>query len=930
MIVSCEQSPGNKAVPNQALLEEFVLRDKPQPKGALDTAKIAIKAGKAPFDLWSKLLTLVTTMNKGFLEKLKLKHQPALDPKILEMLNSLSDQKAVFSTAALVMARRIRSVYRVNIVQANLTAFDLPNGQRGVIFYLPNGASKAATKPHIFELRPGDGLKGEIAKLHKEVGLKDLPEPQGRLTFDHVKNVTSVIGLFFSVRDLYISGTDKGALDVTKSAFNVLKALYGLPWVSKRVTARITDVSLRRLSQELAGDEALHVAGLAAKRGVARIAFVVQIVTVGFAAHDVWSKSQTATKDQVVSSAVSLSCEVLLLISAGLVVASGGTMTPLAAVLAAAAAVISVAQFVYELFRPEEHVYAVRFCLFGVGFVESIGSPAGDARHWQACPKHDLRYFNPDFKGLDGLRTQIASFNNLMHGYGLQVSFTGAVAETGATVKIFPGAIPRQAYFEVKMTMEWWLSKAKGKVFTSPGDSWKAEYTYKFYPFADNVPPQPLQFSPQYYRDMRKHGVIDQRGGPFDVLVGRSANELMLYTYPKEAHIPKWTGVLNDIVGSTSVGAKIQKFYHAKYEVESKVVHKGGGKKDLEVTIELLPGSSDVAIQRMSVLAKMLQTGDGVVHDGGTVEFTADAASSVNGKGNREFTLIMPAPAPSPSGTFSFDTFQFKLKFIDADGHTPPKWGMQSEPMHPGQKMQVEEKTVSDPSKDTFHYRIDYDAQLIDDGTGPMLDFVVTKAFVRRKSEDPSKGKVTKDLFISGVVLQYVRNEGSGKPLEEGTLAKPLWTSMIRIGDSFNSHFRAHLNKKTYHSSPVLLFDRLTYRFSVETISDTGTKRWTGSNDDWTKRTVKWTYTSEEQAGRSFHTQLIKSAKCELRLVLDGDPDTRNFNPNDITLSSRRAYTVAEVSGSIGSIVWSPASHAGALGPPESKVVQSILACKVQ
>ncbi|MEM9456675.1 MAG: hypothetical protein AAGF11_21035 [Myxococcota bacterium] len=925
LIEQCEERGGTKAKPNQHTLEQFVLRDQAAPKGTIDTAAIAIKAGKAPFSLWSKLLSLVTTMNKSFLAKLVEKHQANIDPKILELLEGLPEQKKVFSVAALVMSRRIRKVYQLNIVENTITAFDLPSGDRQAIFFLPDGSSKGGTKQVVFGLKVGDGAKQELAVLQSKVAGKDLPAPGHRLTFDHISKVTSILGLFFSARDLYISGTEKGALDITKSAFNVFKSVYGLPWVQARVSARVADISLPGLSKQMQV--------WVAKRGVATIGFVIQIVTVGFAVQDVWAKSQSGTSDEVISSALSLTSEVLLLISAGMVVYSGGTMTPVAAILAGVAAVISVAQFAYSIFRPDEHVYAVRYCMFGVGFVTELGSVQDDARHWQACPGHDLRYFNPKFKGrgLAALETQIASFNNLMHGYAVQLSFTDAVVERGATLKIFPGALPRQAYFEIRLKLEWWLSQADGAIFTEPGDTWTAEYSFNFYPFADNVPPQKPAFAPAFFHQMRRNGVVDVDDGPFDVLVGRHKDRLELYTYPKEGPIFRWRGELNNIVGGTSKPVKIQKKFEVKYKLRSKLVPRGGGRPaDLAIQIELLDGtSSDLTLQGAEVTALVGRFSENHEISEETMEVTVVDTPSKNAKGHDVLTIIVPGVASDTTGSYAFKEFELRPNYADRKGSTKPGLGGSTPKLPPGGRVVTEEQMLTPLSDDTFHYRIDYKARLIHTGGAANVEFEATKAFVRKSSDSPAQGYMTSDLFVNAVVLQYVRNEGKGKPMEEGSRSKPRWRLMRREGGDLGTRFSVVLTGSTSNASPVELFDRLTTRFSVRTFDENGAEAWTGGKDDWVEDVkADWSYPTAEQAAAYDDTHLIKAAACEIRLVLDGDPLTHNFSPNDLWVVNRRAYAKVKLeTGRLG-ISWKPPFHRGITGPPESDLVRSILACK--
>jgi len=931
LIEQCESKPGVAGIPNQPTVERFTLRDKPEPKGALDTTAIAIKAGKAPFTLWSKLLTLVTTMNKTFLEDLLTKHKPNLDPKVVKLLESLPSQKRVFSAAALIMTRRIRNVYRLNIVQPNLTAFDLPNGHRGVLFYLPDGSSKAAAKPTIFALLPGDDLDAEIALIHKKIGLKELPEPGGRLTFDHVTQITSALGLFFSVRDLYISGTEKGALDTTKSAFNVLKSIYGLPWVQKKVSARITEVSLKQLTGELAGEAAEAAAAKMAAKGVAKIGFVIQIVTVGFAVHDTWSKAQTGTSDVVLGSALSLASEVLLTISAGLVLASGGTMTPAAAVLAGAAAVIATAQFIYTTFRPDEHVYAVRFCLFGSEFKAETGVAVSDARHWQACLGHDLRHYNPSHKGhrLLALQNQIAGFNNLMHGFGAQMVFDTAVSTTGSTLKIFPGAVPRQAYFEIKIAMSWWRSRAGGTLFSGPKDTWENTFYYRYYPFADNVP-TPAGGAPEIHA-LARLGVGAPEGGPFGVIVTRNAGGFELYTYPKKGRWTSWSGSLNNTIAGSSVPVKIRKRFAAKYKMSSHLVNVAPQQNDLHITIELLPGASeDLQFTGGSFDVVVAVPQDSPIPAYRTIHVKPVMKKSVAGNGNPivEFTIPGGAPGTADEGTYQEFTFLPRL----GDKRQPDLGeydGMKTNRVPVGAEVKVESTQTTPLSPDTYHYRIDYRARFVNTGDGTSVFFEATKAFVRRSSEDPSKGYMTKDLHIQAATVQYVRNEGAGEPYEEGTRAKYLWQSMERLEVNEPSFFTP-LVSRSKHAAPLEIKDRAAVRFTLLVTDKGGNERWTGSDDDWVEdKVVKWSYAVQKQWVAFEDTHLIKSATATVRLVLDGDERTRNFNPNDITRSDRKAHTEVKLDPSPLTVSWSPPMHSSLAGVNESDVKRSILDCKV-
>ncbi|MBL4689000.1 MAG: hypothetical protein JKY37_30695, partial [Nannocystaceae bacterium] len=584
LIEACEEKPDNDAVPNAFTTQQYIIRDKPKQSGH-DHAKTVIKAGKAPYDFWSKLVTLYGAKNKAFLKTMLAKK--SFDPAVIAKLEKLTEEKKVFSLAALVMAKRLNRNYGFRMVETDITQVFAPEGKKAVVIFASNPQGDGIDRSFCLVFETPDDLDNQIEKARKDAGLVK-PEPHGfrKLTFDHVSTVMGFVNMYFSARELYLSVKNENALDATKSAFKLLSSMYTMPWVQKRLASKMQDFSLSFLAKET--NEWIS------KRGIPIVAFALQAITVAFAAEDLWKKTHEGTTEAVVGSALCLAGEIMILISMGMVVSSGGVLTPAAAAVALIGPGLSVSSFVYTQFIPTDHERALLDCLFGKDF------PSGaTGRPWQACPSKQLRAYNHAGKQgkqeLDAYRRQISAFSNLMHNFNLQVTLSDNIMDRAATITIKPSAVPRTAYFEVKLVMTWWVTGEDDDV------TWTGECSFFYFPYRDNVPPLlPPANDNLTYNAMNNAGVVMPTGGAFQIFAPQAgASPIELSVSPRNGEPETWTGELKNIVGGVRKPIRVAARYNEDYRIRSQVSLDG---KELRIELEFLPGTTeDMTVANLEV-----------------------------------------------------------------------------------------------------------------------------------------------------------------------------------------------------------------------------------------------------------------------------------------------------------------------------------------
>lgn len=861
MIEACEDKPDNTAVPNASTIQEFILRDKPQP-AALDVAKTVIKAGKAPFDLWSKFVTLYGAKDKKFLRTLTDKHP--FDAAVSKKLSGMAEQKRVFALTFLVMGKRLNRLYGFNVVEADITEIFAAAGKKAVVIYGKNPLGDGIDRTYSLQFETPDDLDLEIKKLRKNAGLV-APEPRGfrKLEFGHVSSVMGLVNLFFSARSLYISAVDKGTFDQTKSSFAFLRSLYSVPWLQKKAASRLEKISLSFLAKKA------NV--WVAQRAVAMVAFAIQVIAVGFAADDFLTKWRDGTTEATIGSGINVLAEVAVGVAAALVIASGGVLTPAAATAVLLGVGLSVASFVYTQFIPTDQQRALEDCIFGKKFPSTA-----TGRPWQACLGNNLRFLDPakTKPAMDAYRNQISAFSNLMHNFNLKVSLGDDNKDTGVWVTIWPSAVPRTAYFDIKLRLRWWI---KGKPHN---DTWSEEFTLQYHPFPDNVPPLTKPQSDELqYNNQHRGGVVAPKGGPLLTYISKpGAHPIQLAVVPRTGDAEIWTGTITNIVGGTQKPVHVGLRYFEDYRVRAK---KSADGKHLLVQLTFQPSTTEgIEVDDLSI----------------TVAFQRYIENQKFGSPEQQ--SFAPELEQHANG-HQRQTIEFKVPIDDSDGYRRQVAGFrvglvyedtklgerkihaeQTEPFAPGVDGHVFGELTKKRSEGAYDIQMDYAARLVHTGDVAVVDFVGAEGTVINPSD---KTKRRKDaLVLDKVVLQYVRNPGAGNAAEEGTVKNPVWRQMLRVNPGIKGD--KSFATRTFTASnggPIELFDALAVRFTINVSDDDGKQVWT-EGDYEPDLKAQWGWETREQHSNAAAGGRIRSATCEVTMVMDGDPSTHKFMPNSI------------------------------------------------
>ena len=877
LIEACEEKPDNAAVPNAFTTQQFVLRDKPA-KSKHEHAKVVIKAGKAPYDLWSRLVTLYGAKNNAFLKKML--EGKSFEKDVIKKVQGLIEDKRVFSLTGLVMAKRLNHSYGFAMVEADITEVFAPAGKKAVVVFTKakkGGTEVDRTYSLVFETP--DDLDKQIPKLRKEAGFVK-PTPRGfrKLEFDHVKTVLGFVNMYFSARDIYLAAKHDKAFDATKSSFSLFNSIYSMPWVQKKLASRMQNLSLSFLSKE--------TNAWVAARGIPIVAFAIQAITVAFAAEDLWTKTQKGSTEDVVGSALNLAGEILILISMGMVVSSGGVLTPAAAALALLGLALSLSSFVYTQFIPTDQHYALTNCIFGKDFPSTK-----TGRQWQACLGRKLHYYDHQGKAgkteLDSYRRQISGFSNLMHNFNLEVTLSDEIVDQAATVVIEPSAVPRTAYFDITVKMQWWITGQDDDV------TWSATLRFFYYPYPGNVEPLPEPASKAtLYKSMHDRGIVAPRGGAFFVYSSKQGDHpIELTVSPRKGDPEKWFGDLENVVGGKKTPVRVPLRYQESYSVQSKVSFDGS---KLGVKITFLDGTTEglevSALDITVALQRYLEN-----QPVGTPEqesYTPPVLSrSTDSNGRDRIEFVVPID-PDEASHRRVVGFRLGLVYKDKKLGEPSIHPKGTDPITPGHPELVHRSLVKELSDRAFDFELHYAARMVHTGTSAVFDFDVLSS----KLEDPDDAtKFRNDMIgLDKVVVQYVVNPKPDGTSHLGTYAKPRWKQLLPFGPPGDASFRGAVG-----SAEILPFDEVAVRFTANVHDKDGNEVWTEGPYEGGKyggplvAGLGWEFVQNEARHKTGGR--IKSATCDITMVMDGDPDTGKFMPNSIVDNSGLATLSATV-----------------------------------
>jgi len=870
LIEACEDQPDNDKVPNAFTTQNFVIRDKPAPdKGA--QAKTMIKAGKAPYDLWSRLVTLYGAKNKEFLDKV-LKGK-GFDQKIIDKLQDLIPQKRVLSLAGLLMARRLNHSFGFDLVTADITGIFAPEGKKAVVVF--SNAKKGSTgvdRSYSLVFDTPDDLDHQIKDLQKKGGIVN-PKPRGfqKLEFDHVSTVMGFVNMFFAARDIYLAAKNDKAFDAAKSSFALFNSIYSMPWVQKKLASRMQNLSLSFLSKEA------NV--WVAARGIPVVAFAIQVITVAFAAEDLWKKAKDGTTEEVVGSALALTGEILILISMGMVVASGGVATPASAALALIGLALTLSSFVYTQFIPTDQHYALQHCVFGKEFPSNK-----TGRPWQRCLGRQLHYYDytnkTGAKELETYRRQISAFSNLIHNFNLQVKLSDDIVDRAAKIVIQPSAVPRTAYFEIAIAMEWWV---KGK---NDDVTWTKTLRFLYFPYPDNLEPlsEPAK-SATLYNSMHNRGIAAPSGGSFNVYSSKQGDHpIELTVSPMAGDAAEWFGDLENVIGSTKTPVHVSLRYDEAYSAQSKVSLDGSKLGVRMIYLAETTGGLSVSALNITVaLQAYIENQPFGVPENKTFSVT-DWETEINQHGRETIKFVVPIDA----GDFGQRRVAgFRIHPVYKDG-TLGETGInpgETEPMTPGVSKLVLRPIEKDKSTKAFNFTLHYAARMVHTGDAVVFDF---KTMSSTLSDPNDATKFRNDVIaIDKLVVQYVVNPQPDGTAHGGSFSKPLWKQMAVVPPAEDLAFRAKV------TGAILPYDEVAVRFTANVHDASGNEVWTAgpfAKDKLGASLVAglgWEKRGDE--GLTKTGGRIKSAKCEVTMVMDGDPATGKFMPNSIVNQSGRA-----------------------------------------
>lgn len=864
LIEACEETPNNDKVPNAFTTQKFVIRDKPAPDKAAQ-AKIMIKAGKAPYDLWSRLVTLYGAKNKEFLDKVL--SGKGFDPKIIDKLKDLIPQKQVLSLSGVLMARRLNHSFGFNLVKGDITEIFAPEGKSAVVVF--TNAKKGGTgvdRSYSLVFDTADDLDEQIKDLQAKGGLVN-PKPRGfhKLEFDHVSTVMGFVNMFFAARDIYIAAKKDKAFDAAKSSFALFNSIYSMPWVQKKLASRMQNLSLSFLSKEA------NV--WVAARGIPIVAFAIQVITVAFAAEDLWKKAKDGTTEEVVGSALALTGEILILIAMGMVVASGGVATPASCAVALIGLALTLSSFVYTQFIPTDQHYALNHCIFGKEFPSTK-----TGRPWQRCLGRQLHYY--DFHGksgateLDTYRRQISAFSNLIHNFNVVVVLSDDINDRGAEIVIEPSAVPRTAYFEVAVTMQWWVRGENDDV------TWSKTLSFHYFPYAENLEPlaEPAK-SATLYNSMHNRGIFAPSGGGFLVYSSKSgAHPIELTLAPTKGDAAEWFGDLENIIGSNKTPVHLPLRYEEAFSAQSKMSLDGSklGVRMIYLA-ETTEGLSVSALDITVALQKYIENQPFGVPENKTFSIT-DWETKVNQHGRETIEFVVPID-PGQFGQQRVVGFRLHPVYRDQKlGETAINPG-ETEPMTPGTPELVHRSIVKKSSTKGFDFTLHYAARMVHVGNAVVFDFKVMSSTL----SDP--GDATKfrngAIAIDKLVVQYLVNQAP-----DGTT--PKFKQLMPVAPAKDLAFRGKVE-----DGSIAPYDEVAVRFTANVRDANGNEVWTAgpfAKDKLGQPLVAglgWEDRLDES--RTMSGGRIKSAECAITMVMDGDPSTGKFMPNSIVNTTGRA-----------------------------------------
>ena len=894
-------------VPGALTMRAFVMRDPNAPKPG-KIAETAFKAGMAPINLWTKLNNLYNAKNAAYLKLLF--ERSGADVKQLglsKMINSLVTPQRFLSLNAFTMARNLERVYGARVVTPRLGIFGTPGSPYAELYVDQHDKRYPLGKAVEFKFNVDEDFDDRIKELRGKVMHDPFEtlDDERRLTKDNVGKVTGVLSLAFSARSFAIACEQAApGLEVARSAFDLLKSIYSLPWVEGALKGR--------LEQRLLPGRTLKWAREAAERRLKGTNFALQAVTWSFAAHDLWKKSEKSSNEELTMSSLSFVAETAMLISTAMILIST-TASPAGQALALIAGLVTVAQFVYSVQVPDDDEKLLDHCLFGEHFYEGE-APHYEARAWMGCPNHDIRYFNPDFTEkhsgdqFDAYRRQLVAFTNFVSSFTVKIEFSSDVV--GVTIK--PGWLARSGHFDVILHATWVRDTATGIGTFDRGDLWGDSFRLRFYPHAGSAPPlSAAQPHDEQLIELRQRGFVDVAGGPLDLRAVSFEDEIKLHFSPRSGAPVTVSGKLHSACVDGEPGLPLKRTGRLKARVLQQAQTRSG-RMVLVVGIDIEPETAgDLKPVSASGEVDLFFGAEGQQSD----PFSEIEVTEVE-PGRHLLEIDLGKDGELTDGRLR----SLRLAWKDGLG----EW------LHPeaieGPPIDELDQPFEYKTAGRYEFVVPFTARFSHLGDRFRIEFV-HEPIVVTSGTAPASG-----FEVQGVGLWYVRNEGAGAPQEQGdrdSYGVGEWIGLNRDPSLDEGDARGYSRLAfTSAADPlsVRIGDALTWSFGAggkvgDAVINT-VPRWEGPVK------IRRTWSTSADARAAAEAKLVQSVRLQTYYAVEGFDDQSYYVPSmlkddgplggeylDVALDVSRARMDATLSDYLG-------------GPPDAESGQAIDKCK--
>ena len=872
-----EQPFAQSSVPGVRTMKLYVMRDPSAPKIG-DAAKTAFKAGTAPIGLWSKLVSFYSAKNAEFLNGIIARSGlDTTSEEVQKLVSGLTGQQRVLATSAFTMQMNLSRVYEVldgSEPIPKLFGMKLEHtvvtGAKTAVFVVDDDIFPLG-RTVTFDLTIDDGFADRIDELREEVLNDPFKRPTHPLTFENLSNLTGTISLAFSVRSLAIAledGAPSGT--VLKGGFDVFKSVYGIPWVQKRLGKVLKPVVLKAFSEEFATK--------VIAKGVPVLNLVIATISMGFTGTDFFDKLDDANNDDQTVAGLSMATEVLGLLSAMATLVA----PPVGIALAIGAAVVSGAQLLYTLNRPEDDAALANLCLFGQGFRQTTSAPQTDARNWMSCPNFDARFFNPAFTAqrpggeLEALQRQLAAFTTFLCNFNVEIKLGEKPEDARVGMMVInPGWLPRASFFRVTLEVRWAISSTAGTF--EDGDTWGQTFTFDYYPDVDTAPPlAPTQPPNQHLLNLRSRGIVGLGGGPLFLEAQPSDTKLELQYWVEAGAAPaRVEGVFSGDFRDGSVGMRFRRKARVRYRVQNERIVKNGRfvqKIDIDLSNQT---EDDFVPSHIAFVVEVETNEDGAV---ARRDVPGEAEPVETNPQARKYEVELDL---GPSSEPMISRLQgFALEFRDGLGETIPGQPVPT----PGGNDVIVDLNLKYDTQNRYRFEIPYEATLAHTGDIFTVEVVHELATLIALDDDNRRLRDV-DVELNTLSMEYVRNEGQGAPLEQGSRDNLFSLLLLRKSGAERTFLGFTRNAEPEEGpdgslvdNSIRVDDALLFRFGVEANLD-GVGR-NSLEPFHPVLNIQWAFADSTKALQAPRSKIVEFTKVSIHCVLDGEENGAKFIPS--------------------------------------------------